>query len=276
MKSKKMKMLFIEILGVLLAIAYISPFYIILVNSFKSKREILTDTLNLPQNWLIENYVKAMEKMEFVKAMTNSMWITGVSLIILTFFSSLCAWALVRNKTKISQFVFMMFVASMLIPFQSIMLPLVEMYGVNKLNLVNTRTGIIFMYLGFGASMSVFLFHGFIKGIPQDLEAAAYMDGCNLMQVYRFIVFPLIKPISVTAAILNGIWIWNDFLLPSLVLQKLELRTIPLSTQYFFGTYSKDWHYAMAGLTLAIIPVVIFYLIAQKQIINGVMTGALK
>jgi len=276
MKVKHIKKVFFEIASIVLAICYIMPFYIIFINSFKSKREILTNTLSLPEVWLTKNYTIAIEKMEFAKTLMNSFVITIMSLALLTLFASLCAWALVRNKSKLSQFIFMMFVASMLIPFQSIMLPLVDLYGVSKLSLINTRVGIIFMYIGFGASMSVFLFHGFIKGIPKDLESAAYIDGCTLLQVFYYIVSPLIKPISVTVAILNGIWIWNDFLLPSLVLQKLELRTLPLSTQYFFGTYSKDWHYAMAGLTLAVIPVIIFYLIAQKQIINGVMSGALK
>lgn len=276
MKKSKIRLRILEVLGLLLALLYISPFYIIVINSFKTKKNILSDTIGLPTKFVVENYPKAMEKMNFMQSFANSLIITTITLLLLVLFSAMAAWVLVRTKSKISGFVFMMFVASMLIPFQSVMLPLVDLFGANKLNLINTRFGIIFMYIGFGSSMSIFLYHGFIKGIPADLEAAAYLDGCNVFQVFQHILLPLIKPISVTVAILNGIWIWNDFLLPSLVLQEKSLRTIPLSAQYFFGAYSKDWHYAMAGLTLAVIPVIIFYMFAQKQIIRGVTSGALK
>ena len=276
MSKRKNNLLLLQIFGVLLGILYVSPFYLILVNSFKTKRDILTNTISLPNPFIFENYPKAMDKMNFLQSFTNSSIITFFSLVALVVFSAMAAWVLVRNKTKTSNFIFMLFVGALLIPFQSVMLPLVDLFGVNKLNMVNTHLGIILMYMGFGSSMSVFLYHGFIKGIHVDLESAAYIDGCSTIQVFFLIVFPLLRPIAVTVAILNGIWIWNDFLLPSLVLQKQNIRTIPLSTQYFFGTYSKDWHLAMAGLTLAIIPVIIFYLIAQKQIIKGVMAGAIK
>ncbi len=276
MRKVKKKLLLLELFGLMLGIVYLSPFYIILSNSLKSKKNILLDTLGFPMAIQMENYPKAMEKMNFASSFVNSAIITALSLMALVLFSAMAAWVLVRNKTRTSTWIFMLFVAAMLIPFQAVMLPLVDLFGVNKLNLVNKRLGIVFMYLGFGSSMSIFLFHGFIKSIPLDLESAAYMDGCNVFQVFGHIILPLIKPISVTVAILNGIWIWNDFLLPSLVLQEKSLRTIPLAAQYFFGAYSKDWHYAMAGLTLAIIPVIIFYLIAQKHIIRGVTSGAIK
>ncbi|MDF1617258.1 carbohydrate ABC transporter permease [Petrocella sp. FN5] len=276
MKNYNKKRLILEGIGLILGILYLSPFYIIVSNSLKSKRNILVDTMGLPTTLQFENYTTAIEKMEFYKSFINSAWITFLSLIALVLFSSMAAWILVRTKSKISTLIFMMFVASMLIPFQAVMLPLVDFFGANKLNLLNNRFGIVLMYIGFGSSMSIFLFHGFIKSIPLDLENAAYMDGCNVFQIFYHIILPLIKPISVTVAILNGIWIWNDFLLPSLVLQEKALRTIPLAAQYFFGAYSKDWHLAMAGLTLAIIPVIIFYLLAQKHIIKGVTNGAMK
>ncbi|NDL67282.1 carbohydrate ABC transporter permease [Anaerotalea alkaliphila] len=276
MRKRKLRLGLLELFGILLALLYISPFYIVFANSVKTKKDILTNTIGLPVSIALENFPMAMEKMDFLQAFTNSAFITTVSLAGLVLFSSMAAWVLVRNKTRISGAVFMLFVLAMLIPFQAVMLPLVDLFGANKLDLLNSRMGIIFMYLGFGSSMSIFLFHGFVKGIPVDLENAAYMDGCNVFQVFYHIILPLIKPISITVAILNGIWIWNDFLLPSLVLQEKSVRTIPLAAQYFFGAYSKDWHYAMAALTLAIIPVVIFYVIAQKQIIKGTISGALK
>lgn len=275
-KRTKIVSILIQVFGVVLGILYLTPFYLVVANSFKTKKNVLIDTIGLPQPMNYENYPKAMEKMDFLTSFGNSIFITVVSIGLLVVFSSMAAWVLVRNKSKISNIVFMFFVAAMLIPFQSVMLPLVDIFGANKLNLVNTRIGIIIMYVGFGSSLSIFLFHGFIKGIPIDLENAAIIDGCRKHQVYRHIIIPLLKPITVTVMILNGIWIWNDFLLPSLVLQQKDLRTIPLAAQYFFGAFSKDWHLAMAALTLAIIPVVIFYLMAQKQIIKGVMAGSIK
>lgn len=276
MKKQKIATLLLQVFGIILAIFYLSPFYLVFVNSFKTKKNVLTDTIGLPAPFTFENYPKAIDKTDFLRAFLNSSTITLIALLLLVLFSSMAAWVLVRNKTKASTFVFMLFVAAMLIPFQSVMLPLVDLFGTNKLNLINTHIGIIFMYVGFGSSMSIFLFHGFIKGIPVDLENAAWIDGCKKWQVYVMIILPLLKPISVTVMILNGIWIWNDFLLPSLVLQKKEVRTIPLATQYFFGAFSKDWHLAMAALTLAILPVIFFYLLAQKQIIKGVMAGSIK
>lgn len=276
MLRKKIFKVIFQTAAVILGILYLAPFYLVVINSFKTKKNVLIDNLGLPEPFVFENYPRAMDKMDFFSSFLNSISITVISIVLLVIFSSMSAWVLVRTKNRLSTFIFMMFVASMLIPFQSVMLPLVDLFGVNKLNLVNTRIGIIIMYIGFGSSMSIFLFHGFIKGIPIDLENAAIIDGCKKWQVYQHIILPLLKPISVTVMILNGIWIWNDFLLPSLVLQEKGLRTIPLAAQYFFGAFSKDWHFAMAALTLAIIPVVIFYLFAQKQIIKGVLAGSIK
>ena len=276
MKKNKIGTILLSLFGIALGLLYVSPFYIVVINSFKSKRNVLIDTINWPTEVVFANYPKAMDKMNFLKALFNSVTITSLSLILLVILSSMAAWVLVRNKTKTSGVVFMIFVAALLIPFQSVMLPLVDFFGENKLNLINSTFGIVIMYIGFGSSRSIFLFHGFIKGIPRDLENSALIDGCTSWQTYWHIVFPLIKPISVTVAILNGIWIWNDFLLPSLVLQERGLRTIPLAAQYFFGAFSKDWHLAMAALTLAILPILIFYFFAQKHIIKGVVSGAIK
>lgn len=276
MRQKKIRMFVMEVFGLVLGLLALSPFYLILVNSFKTKKEFLLSTLSMPDAIVFDNYFKAMQKMGFVTALKNSLVITVTSVILIVLFSSMTAWMLVRTKGKMSNLIFYGFVASMLIPFQSVMLPLVDLFGADKLNLINTYQGIVFMYMGFGASLSVVLFHGFIKGIPKELEEAALIDGCNKYQTFFYIVLPLLKPISVTVAILNGMWIWNDFLLPSLVLQEKALRTIPLSTKYFFGTYQADWTLAMAGLILAIIPIVIFYFFAQKHIIKGAIDGAIK
>jgi raffinose/stachyose/melibiose transport system permease protein len=276
MRGAKLKKYTLEIFGIILGILFLSPFYIVFVNSLKTKKDFLLKTLSLPESVYLDNFTKAMDKMNFITSFKNSLFITVVSVVLIVIFSSMAAWMLVRTNTKGSQIVFYSFVAAMLIPFQAVMLPLVDIFGQNHLNLVNTYTGIIFMYIGFGSSLSVFLFHGFIKSIPKELEEAALIDGCSKMQIFFYIIFPLLKPIAVTVSILNGMWIWNDFLLPSLVLQEKSLRTIPLSTKYFFGTYQADWTLAMAGLILAIIPIVIFYFIAQRQIIKGVLDGSIK
>ena len=161
----------------------------------------------------------------------------------------------------------------MLIPFQAVMLPLIRFMG--KLNLLNMH-GLIFMYLGFGTSLSVFLYHGFMKGIPKELDEAATIDGCSKLQTFWFIIFPLLKPITITVSILNLIWIWNDYLLPSLTINKEGSQTIPLKVFFFFGEYTKQWHLALAGLTISIVPVIIFYFLMQKHIVKSVTAGSIK
>jgi len=187
---------------------------------------------------------------------------------------------LVRTNNKLSKFLFMLFVATMLIPFQTLMMPLMQVMSWVKrtlhLPMIDSLFGLIYMNVGFGASMAVFLYHGFIKSIPRSLEEAAVIDGCNKFTVFWKIVFPILKPVTATVIILDVIWIWNDYLLPSLVLSSKALRTIPLSTASFFGQFTIQWNMAMAGLVLTIIPVILFYLFAQKYIIKGVTVGAIK
>ena len=191
------------------------------------------------------------------------------------------AWMLARTDNRLSKIIFMTFIATMLIPFQTIMMPLIQLMNtiMSDLNIpmLNTRGGLIFMHIGFNSSLAVFLYHGFVKStIPISLEEAATIDGCSKFGLFWRIVFPMLKPVTVTVMILNIIAIWNDFLLPSLTLTDKALRTIPLSTFYFFGEFTIQWNLAMAGLTLTVIPVVIFYLFAQKHIIKGIGEGAVK
>lgn len=263
----------LEILGVLLGLLWLSPFYLMIVNSFKTKREIFSDTLKLPEVFTFDNYVEAFNELTFLKTFMNSLLITVVSVGIIIIFSSMAAYALSRNKSKISTIIFFLFVAAMLIPFQSVMIPLVTIFG--KIEMLN-RSGIIFMYLGFGASLSIFLYHGTLSGIPKSLDEAATIDGANRFQIFWYIIFPMLKPITVTVAILNTIWIWNDYLLPSLVINQEGMETIPLKMFFFFGEYTKQWHLALAGLTIAIIPVIIAYFFAQREIIKGISEGAVK
>ncbi|SEN38291.1 raffinose/stachyose/melibiose transport system permease protein [Mesobacillus persicus] len=271
MESKRNSYI-IGALGILLGLIWLSPFYLMIVNAFKTKKEIFTDVLGTPEAWSFDNFVEAFIDLNFVNSLWNSVLITGVSVIIIVLFSSMAGYALSRNKSKVSGAILLLFVSAMLIPFQSVMIPLVSIFG--QADMLN-QAGLIFMYLGFGSSLSIFLYHGAMTGVPVSLDEAALIDGANKFQTFWHIVFPLLKPISVTVAILNIIWIWNDYLLPSLILSE-NSATIPLKMFYFFGQYTKQWHLALAGLTIAIIPVIIAYFFAQKQIIEGVSEGAVK
>lgn len=276
MKTKRKlgkKSIFAIILSIFFGLLYISPFYVMIVNSFKSKKELFQSTLALPTKLTLDNYKQAFDRLDFLRSLGHSTFITVTSVILIIIFSSMAAWALERTKTKASNIIFMVFIASMIIPFQSVMLPLMKLMG--KLNMLNVA-GIIFAYVGFGASLSVFLYHGFVKSIPKELDEASMIDGCTKFQTFWLIIFPLLKPMTITVAILNTIWIWNDYLLPSLVINQPNTLTIPLKTFFFFGEYTKQWNLALAGLVLDIIPVVIFYALAQKHIIKSVTAGSIK
>jgi raffinose/stachyose/melibiose transport system permease protein len=264
----------LEIFAILLGLIFLVPFYYVIANSLKPFAEILTNTSALPKVLQFQNYVSAFEKLDYLKVLSNSLIITIASNIVLVVFCSMAAYMLVRTKKKISNIIFMSFVAAMIIPFQSIMIPLIKTAG--NLNLLNSIWGLVIMYLGFGSGMTIFLYHGFIKGIPVELEEAAIIDGCSRFGLFWRIVFPLLKPITVTIVILNSLWIWNDYLLPSLVLQNSELRTIPLATFFFFGQYTKQWDLALAALMLGIIPLLIFFFAMQKHIIKGITSGSIK
>ncbi|MBU9712674.1 carbohydrate ABC transporter permease [Evansella tamaricis] len=269
-----------EILLFLGALLFLSPVYIMFVNSFKTRAEMYENVLALPQELTFEYYAGAMHRMNFITAFGNSLFITIVSIIFIVTLSSMTAWMLARTNNKLSKIIFMTFIATMLIPFQTIMMPLLQLMDqimrATGIPMLNTRGGLIFMHIGFNSSMAVFLYHGFVKSIPKSLEEAATIDGCTKFGTFWRVVFPMLKPITVTVIILNVIQIWNDFLLPSLVLTSTNLRTIPLSTFYFFGEFTIQWNMAMAGLTLTVIPVVIFYIFAQRHIIKGIGEGAVK
>lgn len=264
----------------LAALAFLSPIYLMLVNSFKDRAELYRNALAFPSSLSFQYYDKAMEKMGFFTALGNSLFITVVSVVCVVVLASMTAWMLVRADHRLSRIIFLVFVSTMLIPFQTLMMPLMQVMDWIRTNLhipmLNTRGGLIYMNVGFHASMAVFLFHGFIKSVPVALEEAATLDGCSKFGVFWRIVFPMLKTITITVAILDVISLWNDYLLPSLALSDKGLRTIPLSTFYFFGEFTIQWNLAMAGLTLTIIPVVVFYVFAQKYIIKGIAAGAVK
>jgi raffinose/stachyose/melibiose transport system permease protein len=221
----------------------------------------------------LKNYGSGLEKTGFIPAFGYSLFITVFSVGAIVLFTSMTAWAITRIKSKFSSAVYFLLVFSMIVPFQMVMFTMSKMANMTHLD---NPIGIIFIYLGFGAGLSVFVYSGFIKGIPREIEEAALIDGCNPLQTFFLVVFPILKPISITVAILNAMWIWNDYLLPYLVIGS-NYKTIPIAVQYLQGGYgSRDMGAMMAMLVLAIIPIVIFYLTLQKYIIKGVVAGAVK
>lgn len=259
-------------------VVYMFPFVIVIINSFKIKRDIIKEPMALigSHGASLDNYVEAFHKMNFIRAFLNSLCITGVSVVLIIITSAMCAYLFVRMDYKINKIFFGLMIASMVIPFQVIMIPLVSIYGGN-LHILNHRLTLILMHVGFSTAQSVFMYHGFIKSnIPMSLEEAAKLDGCTKYQTFFRIVFPLLKPTTATLVILYAMGIWNDFLLPSLVLTQKELYTLPIATQMFYGTYSSDLGLIMASLLMVAAPVIVLYLFLQKYIIAGVVAGAVK
>jgi raffinose/stachyose/melibiose transport system permease protein len=268
------KTFILEIIGILLGLIFLIPFYFVIVNSVKSFSEILVDAAALPSEILFSNFTRVWEILDFSSAFFNSLIITFFSIAGLVVISSMAAWKMVRTPGKFSKILFIWFVSAMVIPFQTVMIPLIKLGGI--LGIMNSLPGIIIMYFGFGVPLSLFLYHGFVKTVPTEIEEAARIDGCSQFGVFWRIVFPLLKPITVTVIILNTLWIWNDYLLPVLVLQDASLRTIPLATSSFFAQYTKQWDMGLAALVLGITPIVIFFLFLQKHIIKGIASGSIK
>jgi raffinose/stachyose/melibiose transport system permease protein len=258
----------------ILLIFWLFPFFIALLNSLKTNGELLTNVLSLPKELQFDNYVQTFEKMSYVRSLVNTFVVAIIGVTLMILFSAMAGWRLARTKTKLSKFIFGLFVFSMLVPFSSIMIPLYKTTLV--LNVNNSLIGLALVYVGLGVSMAIFLYHGFVKSIPIEIEESALMDGCNSFQTFVYIVIPLLKPITVTIAITNVLWIWNDFLLPLIVLSDNNKYTLLLSTNTLFGQYKSDWTAILSALILAAIPVIVFYVLFQKSILKGIADGAMK
>ena len=258
---------------IMLAAFFIFPILLLFINSFKSLKEIYMSVLQLPETLNLDNYISAFKELDYLNAIKNSLIVTCTVTAANVICCSMAAWVLVRYKTKTSKLIFTIFSVAVLVPFQCVMLPLLAEMG--KLNMIN-MPGLMLVNLGFGSSMSIILFHGFMKNVPVELEEAAAIDGASQPRIFFTIVFPLIKGIAVTVAILNVMSLWNDYLLPSLTINRSGTQTLPLRTYLFFGAYTKKWNLGSAALVMAIIPVIIFYVLCQKYIIKGVTEGAVK
>lgn len=277
-RQKKIAQTAMWIILAILFFCFIFPFLMVIINVFKTKADITADPLGLigAHGFTIENFPNAMKSMNFFPVFCNSVLITATSTIIAIALASMTAFVIVRNKWKATALLFSLMVASMVIPFQVLMVPMVSLYG-GILGVLNHRATLIFMHVGFSLSMATFMFHGAIHtNVPIDLEEAADIDGCSRWQTYWQVVFPLLKPTIATVAIIDAMGHWNDYLLPSLVLGRKELYTIPIATQVFYGTYSTDIGLVMAALLLAMLPILLLYLFLQRYIVEGVTAGAVK
>ena len=274
---KKRKNIFLYIVLSALALLFLVPIILVVINSFKSRLYISSSPFSLPNSETfvgLENYINGIASSGFFSAVLRPFFITVVSVALIILFTSMTAWYLVRVNSRMSKFLYYLFVFSMIVPFQMVMYTMT--FVVNKVSL-NNVLGINIVYLGFGAGLSVFMLSGFIKGIPLEIEEAAMIDGCNPIQSFFLVVMPILKPTAITVAILNTMWIWNDYLLPYLVLGT-DNKTLPVAIQLAMqGAYgSTDYGGFMAMLVLAIVPIIIFYVFCQKYIIRGVVAGAVK
>lgn len=274
-KSKRVGNNVIFFVLLILSVLFLVPIIIVIINSFKSRIYISSQPLKLPNAETfvaLENYINGVTSSDFFSAFLRSLFITVVSVVLIVLFASMAAWYIVRSNSKITKGIYYMLVFSMIVPFQMVMYTMT--YVANRANLDNVF-GITFVYLGFGAGLSVFMLCGFIKSIPLEIEEAAMIDGASPIQAFFTVVFPMLKPTAITVAILNTMWIWNDYLLPYLVLGS-DKKTIPVAIQLAMqGAYgSTDYGGFMAMLVLAIVPIIIFYIFCQKYIIKGVVAGA--
>lgn len=268
------RLFLLELAAFLIALVFFIPFYFVLVNSVKSFGDLMRNAAGLPEAIRLDNFTRVWEIMQFPQSFMNSLIITVLSNIGLVVISAMAAYRILRRPSRLNRVLFVLFISAMVIPFQSIMIPLVRV--VSETGLMDSRYGLVICYFGFGVSLNLFLYHGFMKSIPLEIEEAAVVDGCTPYGVFWRIVLPLLKPMTITILILNSLWIWNDFLLPLLVLHDAGLRTIPLQIYAFFGQYTKQWDLALAGLVLGVAPMVTFFLLMQKHIIAGISAGAVK
>ena len=274
--AKKYKNFLAFVVLLIVAVGFTAPVFIVVINSFKQRFSIATEPFLLPTKETftgIANYKTGLETTGFLQALGWSLFITVFSVLAIVIFTSMTAWYIVRVKSVFTSILYYTLVFSMIVPFQMVMFTMSKTANVLRLD---NPLGIILIYLGFGAGLATFMFTGFMKSVPKGIEEAATIDGCNPLQTFFKIVFPILKPTTITVAILNAMWIWNDYLLPYLVIGN-DYKTIPIAIQYLKGGYgSVDMGAMMAMLVLSIIPVVVFYLFCQKYIIKGVAAGAVK
>lgn len=275
MKKSRLHLIVLEVLMVLFAAVYLYPIILICYNSFKSFSEIMTNVIAFPKQFTFENYLFAWKYLNYPRLFVNNFIITFVGNIGIIVIASMAAYKLSRTKTKYSWLIFIFCITPMLIPFQTIMVTLLKF--VKMLHLSGSIWGLAIQYWGFGAPLAIFTYHGFIKGIPKELDECALVDGASNLRMFFQIIFPMLKPVTGTLVVIDVMWLWNDFLLPLIMVNGSKgTKTLTLAVYTFFGQYTTDWQYAMAALVLAVFPSIIYFLLMQKQIVKGVTSGAVK
>jgi raffinose/stachyose/melibiose transport system permease protein len=274
MNRRKLASALIFLVLIVGSVISLFPVYIAVINSLKLNSEISKSILGLPAHPQFMNFVKAYNKLDFLLVMRNTAVITVLSVVGILIAGSLAGYKIARTTSKLGKIFYYIFIASMLIPFHSIMISLTK--TAMMLGVKGSILGTVAIYIGLGINMAIFLYHGFISTIPIDLEEAAIIDGCTSFGIFYYVVFPLLKPITATIAILDALWIWNDFLLPLLMITDSDNYTLILSANKFFGKYEADWSNILAGLLMTCIPLIIFYLAFQKHVVKGITAGAVK
>lgn len=272
-KRNRRNLILLEIVTILITCAFLYPLFLVVVNTFKDYKEVVTNVVSWPRAFSFENYVQVWDLMKYPKLFWNTLFITGVSVIGILFFGSMAGYKLSRTKSKLSAFLFFLAISPMMLPFQSFMITLTKLS--KELHLINSLSGLNIIYWGLGCPLAIFMFHGFVKQIPMELEECASIDGCSSYRIFYQIVFPIMVPVISTVAILNVMWIWNDFLLPLIMLNGKE-ATLQLASYKFFGQYKSEWNYALTAVVFTTTPPILFFLFMQRFIIKGMVAGAVK
>lgn len=273
--KRKLVSAFILAVLIISGILTLFPIYISLLNSFKTQGDLMNNIMSVPSHLEWSNYINAFKKTRYLNSLLNTFIVVGVGLTGIVLFSSMAGYKLCRTKSKLSSFIFGFFVMSMLIPFYSIMITLYRIANILKLN--DSLVGLGMIYIGLGVAMAIFLYHGFVKSVSLELEEAALIDGSGEFRLFFSIVFPLLKPITSTIIVLNALWMWNDFLLPLLMLTDYKQYTLLISITILFGEYgNNDWSSILATLIMAMLPAIMLYLVLQKNIVKGIAEGAIK
>lgn len=273
-KIRKIKLTACEIVMIILAVIFIAPAWIVLTNSFKPLGDILTNTFGLPKGMYLDNFKYVLDNMNYPRIFLNTVMICVFAIAVTVLLSAMCAYRLSRWNNKISNAILLILMASMTVPFQSIMLPLTKIC--KTLHLTNSIPGLILILVPLYCPMAVFIYQGFIESIPYEIEEAAQIDGCSRVSTFFRIIFPLLKPATSSIVVLFTLQMWNDFTLPMIMLQSAEKKTITTTVYSFFSAYSMRWDYALTSLALSAIPMIIFFLFMQKYLISGIIAGSVK
>ncbi len=277
--TRKQKRIFSKLLLIIVltvvALIYIYPVFLMFCNSFKPFGELIADPIALPKAPTFENYAYVADKIKYWKLLGNNVLITSIGIVGIVLFSSLAAYICDRRRTRYTKLIYTLLITPMLIPFQTIMISLLK--AMNIINLSNSKVGLGIQYWGFGIPMATFIFYNFMKTIPKELDESAHIDGASTLRTYFAVIFPLLKSVTVTVIVLDVMWIWNDFLLPLLMVNsRNETKTLVLAAYTFVGQMNTQWQYAMTGMVLAVFPSIIVFILLQKYIVEGVVAGAVK